>query len=145
MKLMRMCIILDEQGKAALPEKLLREAGIKPGEKIEATLITELEEMKSICPKLILTHDGIGIAMELPCMQEEEEEEGDLALPTEWLEAAGIPEESDLEVMCTPGAILIKEADRLDNLPEDLKDLFTKLNINPDTVWEVMEQEEYFV
>jgi len=142
MKLMKMHITTDDQGKVFLTEKLLQESGIKPGEEIEATLITGIEEMESICPKLILTQGGIGIAVELPCMQEEED---DLALPVEWLEAAGIPEESDLEVMCTPGAILIKEADRLDNLPEDLKTLFARLNINPDTVREVMEEEGYFV
>lgn len=143
MKLMKMHITMDDQGKVFLPEKLLQESGIKTGKEIEATFITGIEEMESICPKLILTQGGIGIAMELPCMQEEEED--DLALPVEWLEAAGIPEESDLEVMCTPGAILIKEADRLNNLPEDLKTLFARLNINPDTVREVMEQEGYFV
>lgn len=143
MKLMKMYITMDDQGKVLLPEKLLQESGIKPGKEFEATLITGIEEMESICPKLILTQGGIGIAMELPCMQEEEGD--DLALPVEWLEAAGIPEESDLEVMCTPGAILIKEADRMDKLPKDLETLFTRLNINPDTVREVMEQEGYFV
>ncbi len=142
MKLMKMRITMDEQGKVLLPEQLMREAGIKTGEEMEVTLVTGLGEMESICPKLILTREEIGIAMEFPCMQEEED---DLALPAEWLEAAGIPEESDLEVMCTTGAILIKEANRLDNLPEDLKTLFAKLNINPATVREVMGQEGYFV
>ena len=142
MKLMKMHVTVGEHGKVFLPEKLLQESGLKSGEEMEATLITGIEEMESICPKLILTQGGIGIAMEFPCMQEEED---DLALPVEWLEAAGIPEDSDLEVMCTPGAILIKEADRLDNLPEDLKTLFASLNINPDTVREVMKQEGYFV
>lgn len=142
MKLMKMRITMDGQGKVLLPEQLMREAEIKPGEEMEVTLITGLGEMESICPKLILTREEIGIAMEFPCMQEEED---DLVLPAEWLEAAGIPEESDLEVMCTPGAILIKEADWLDNLPEDLKTLFANLNMNPATVREVMEQEGYFV
>ena len=48
-------------------------------------------------------------------------------------------------VICVDGTVVIMEADILDNLPEDLRDLFDDLGIKPDTVREVMRKESYFV
>ncbi|AGA68788.1 hypothetical protein Desdi_1276 [Desulfitobacterium dichloroeliminans LMG P-21439] len=78
-------------------------------------------------------------------LEDESEDEGDLFVPGELLEAAGIPEDSDLDIIFTDGAIVIMEADILDNLPDELRDLFGNIGIDPDTVREVMRKEGYFV
>jgi hypothetical protein len=79
------------------------------------------------------------------CDCEEDGVEISLTLPDLLLEAAEISEASALEIVCAPGAIVILEADILDNLPDELHELFTALGINPDTVREVMRKEGYFV
>ena len=65
----------------------------------------------------------------------------ELKVPVELLEEAGIPEDSDLDVICSDGTIVIMEKDIPDNLPEDLSELFDYFCINLDTVREVMRKE----
>ena len=54
------------------------------------------------------------------------------------LAAADIPLDSDLEIICGSGAVVILEADLLDDLPDDLRELFDELGIHPEVVREVM-------
>lgn len=46
--------------------------------------------------------------------------------------------DSDLEIVCAKGAVVIMEADLLDSLPDELRQLFDDLGINPETVRAVM-------
>jgi bifunctional DNA-binding transcriptional regulator/antitoxin component of YhaV-PrlF toxin-antitoxin module len=69
----------------------------------------------------------------------------ELKVPVELLEEAGIPEDSDLEVICIDGTIVIMETDILDNRSEDLSKLFEYFGINIDTVREVMRKEGVYV
>jgi hypothetical protein len=54
------------------------------------------------------------------------------------------PIDGDLDVTCVPGAIIIRESDVLDRLPDGLREIFRSFGIHPDTVREVMKKEGYF-
>lgn len=43
------------------------------------------------------------------------------------------------------GAIVVLESDVLDNLPDELHDLFSELGVDPETVREVMRKDGYFI
>ena len=144
MKLIEMRTSVGKQGRIILPGDLLGNAGIKPGDEVRVTLGAGQEETENPCPQLIVTPQDVEVAVRLSGWRKDGEE-GDLTLPNDLLEAAEIPVGSDLEVVCTAGAIVIMESDILDSLPDELRELFDKLGINPGTVREVMRKEGYFV
>ena len=144
MKLIEMRTFVDKQGSIILPGELLGTAGLKPGDEVRVTLAVVQEETENLCPQLIITPQGLGVAVQLSGWREDDEE-GDLTLPNGLLEAADIPEGSDLEIVCTAGAIVIMESDVLDNLPDELRELFGELGIDPGTVREVMRKDGYFI
>lgn len=143
MKLIGMCISVDEQGCLVLPAEPLAEMGLKPGDGVSVTLAAEQEGMESLCPQLIITPQGVSVALQLPGIPDDEKEAG-LTLPNELLEAAEIPAGSDLEVLCITGAIVITASDILNNLPHELRELFDELGVDPGTVREVMRKEGYY-
>jgi len=144
MKLIELRTSVDKQGRIILPGDLLGAAELKPGDEVRITLAVRQEETESLCPQLVVTPQGVGVAVQLSGWRKADEE-GDLALPNDLLEAAEIPVGSDLEIVCTAGAIVIMESDVLDNLPDELRELFGELGIDPGTVREVMKKEGYFV
>jgi AbrB family looped-hinge helix DNA binding protein len=144
MKLIEMRTTVDRQGRIILPKELLGNAGIKPGDQVRVTLVVGQEETENPCPQLIVTPQDVEVAVRLSGWRKDDEE-GDLTLPNGLLEAAEIPVGSDLEIVCTAGAIVIMESDVLDNLPDELRELFGELGIDPGTVREVMKKEGYFV
>lgn len=144
MKLIEMRTSVDKQGSIILPGELLGTAGLKPSDEVRVTLAVVQEETENLCPQLVITPQGLGVAVQLSGWREDDEE-GDLTLPNDLLEAAEIPEGSDLEIVCTTGAIVIMESDILDSLPDELRDLFGELGIDPGTVREVMRKDGYFV
>lgn len=115
MKLVELHTRVGKDGRIVVPEDIVKAAKFRPGDEV-----------------FVFLEDK-------PC------DEDYLNVPVELLEAAGIPEDSDLDVICIDGAVVIVEADILDNLPENLRGLFDDLGINPDTVREVMRKEGYFV
>ncbi|MDF3001614.1 MAG: hypothetical protein K0Q48_1733 [Bacillota bacterium] len=144
MKLIGMCISVDEQGCLVLTKEPLAAVGLKPGDRVSVTLAAEQEGMESLRPQLIITPHGVGVALQLPGMPDDEDE-ADLTLSNKLLEAAEIPVGSDLEVLCTTGAIVITASDILNNLPHELRGLFDELGIDPGTVREVMRKEGYYL
>ena len=144
MKLIEMRTTVDRQGRIILPKELLGNAGIKPGDQVRVTLAVGQEETENLCLQLVVTPQGVGVAVRLSGRREDDAE-SDLTLPNDLLEAAEIPVGSDLEILCTAGAIVIMESDVLDNLPDELRELFGELGIDPGTVREVMRKEGYFV
>ena len=142
MKLIEMRTSVDKQGRIILPGEPLDAAGLKPGDEVRVTLAVGQEETENLCPQLVVTPQGVGVAVQLSGWQEDDEE-GDLTLPNDLLEAAEIPEGSDLEIVCTAGAIVIMESDILDSLPDELRELFDELGINPGIVREVMRNGGY--
>lgn len=144
MKLFEMRATVDDHGRIALPVEQIDAAGLTPGDEVQVTLAVNHEESENSCPQLVVTPDVLESA-EQTCDCREDDVEISLTLPDLLLEAAEIPEESALEIICVPGAIIIKAADILDNLPDELHDLFDMLGIDPGTVREVMRKEGYFV
>lgn len=143
MKLIEMCTSVDKQGCIVLPKEPLGNAGLKPGDEVCITLVAGQEENENGNPLLVISPRGAGVAVQLSGWQDDEE--GELTLPNDLLEAAEISEGSDLEIVCMAGAIVILESDVLDNLPDELRDLFGELGIDPETVREVMRKEGYFI
>lgn len=144
MKLIEMRTFVDKQGSIILPGETLGAAGLKFGDELRVTLAVGQEETENLRPQLVITPKGVGVAVQLTGWREDDEE-GDLTLPNDLLEAADIPEGSDLEIVCTAGAIVIMESDVLDNLPDELRELFGELGIDPGTVREVMRKDGYFI
>lgn len=143
MKLVEMHACVNQRGRIILPAEWLETVGLKPGDEVCVTMALR-EETDNPWPLALITSQGVEVAVQL-CGWQEDNEVTDLTLPNELLEAAEIPEGSDLNIVCADRAIVIMEADILDNLPDELRELFDQLGINPDTVREVMRKEGYFV
>lgn len=146
MKIMKTKAVVDTHGLLILPAI---PAGLTPGDQVNVILASQGEES---APLLLLTQTGIEVALPLCALTEsdapEEDEEADdeegLNLPGELLQDAGISADSDLEIICGDGAIVILASDILNRLPEELTEFFQELGIHPDTVREVMRKEGYF-
>ncbi|WP_143321170.1 hypothetical protein [Clostridium sp. HBUAS56010] len=147
MKIMKTKAVVDTHGFLTLPAI---PAGLTPGEQVDVVLASQGEES---APLLFLTQTGIEVAMPLYALadadaldaDEEPDDEDGLNLPVELLEDAGISADSDLEIICGDGAIVILASDILYQLPEELTGLFQELGVHPDTVREVMRKEGYLV
>ena len=131
MKTIEFQTTVDEQGRLTVPVQLLLEIGLAAGDTVKLACTRNPGGSKcSTFNEFVLTANGIATL--------EKEASAELTLPHELLEAADIPADSDLEIICTNGAVVILEADLLDTLPDDLRELFDELGISPDTVREVM-------
>jgi bifunctional DNA-binding transcriptional regulator/antitoxin component of YhaV-PrlF toxin-antitoxin module len=131
MKMIEIQSAVDQQGQLTIPAQLLRDMEIVSGDMVKLAYISDSTgTLSNTFKKFILTPNGIAAL--------EDDEEDELTLPHELLEAAQIPLGSDLEVVCAKGAVVIMEADLLDSLPDELRELFDDLGVNPDTVREVM-------
>jgi hypothetical protein len=149
MKLIEKRICVDKDGRLPVPMEFINAAAIQPGTEMTVTLAIPAKEPIS-SPLMIVSPDGPVTFTFAPDYDEDEEPgdgemEDDFALPHELLNAAGIPIDSDLDVACVPGAIIIKESDILNRLPDGLKTLFESFGIHPETVRDVMKKEGYFV
>lgn len=146
MKLIEKHICVDKEGRLPLPMEFINAAALQPGTEMTVTVVSP-EDGVLPCPLMVVSPDiPIAFAFTPDNGEDENEEmEDDFALPHELLQAAGIPIDSDLDVTCVPGAIIIKESDVLNKLPDGLKTLFQSFGIHPETVREVMKKEGYFV
>lgn len=151
MKLIEKRICVDKEGRLPLPMEFINAAAIQPDSEMTVTLAIS-EEGLLPCPVMVVSPD-VPVAFAFApdygedgdTEQKDGEPEDDFALPHELLNAAGIPIDSDLDVTCVPGAIIIKESDILNRLPDGLKTLFQSFGVHPETVREVMKKEGYFV
>ncbi|MDA8227581.1 MAG: hypothetical protein M0T74_07735 [Desulfitobacterium hafniense] len=144
MKLIEKRICLDNEGRLQLPMEFINVAALQPGAELTVTLAIP-EEGLLPCPVMVVSPDAPVAFAFAPDCGEDEEPEDDFALPHELLNAAGIPIDSDLDVSCVPGAIIIKESDIMNRLPDGLRTLFNSFGIHPETVRDVMKKEGYFV
>lgn len=152
MKIIKMKSEVDKNGQIVLPAEAVGNAGLKPGDEICFTMMVQ-EEVNQHRPLVLLTFEGVDIAVSLCELQKDDKKfspdyefpEDELHIPQELLESAAIPLDSDLDVICAEGAIVIVPSDILDRLPNELRGLFEDLGIDPSTVREVMRKEGYFV
>lgn len=135
MKLIEIKSAVDAQGQLTIPMRLLQDMGLKSGDEVRLTYAGNSNGMDNTFRQFVITADGIADAI---INGMEADGDTDLALPHDLLEAARIPMNSDLEVVCATGAIVILPSDILDSLPDDLRELFEDLGICPDTVREVL-------
>lgn len=149
MKLIEKRICVDKRGCIQLPREFINAAAIQPGAKMTVTIVMK-EECLLPCPVMVISPDGpVVFTFASSPHENETPEDGSLrdyiALPREFLNDAGIPIDSDLDITCVPGAIIIKEPDVLDKLPEELRYLFQSFGIHPETVREIIKKEGYLV
>jgi len=131
MKIIEFQSTVDEKGRLTVPPQFLREMELAAGDTVKLTCAIGCAGLKcGAFKEFVLTVCGAGT-----CGNDEGSE---LTLPHELLEAADIPVDSDLEIICGSGAVVILEADLLDALPDDLRELFDELGIHPEVVREVM-------
>lgn len=136
MKLVEMTTRTDKKGFLSIPPQLIARMGIKADEDIRLTYVSASGEMDNTHAQFVITPEGI--AAKLMESGQCEDDVDSLTIPHDLLEAAQISIGSDLEVLCTNGAIVILASDILDELPDELAELFADLGISPDTVREVM-------
>lgn len=152
MKIIKMKSDVDKNGQIVLSAEAIGNAGLKPGDEVCITMMVQ-EEVNHHCPLVLITSEGVEIAVPLCELQKDDEKlypeyelpEEELHIPHELLESADIPLDSDLDVICAEGAIVITASDILDRLPDELRGLFEDLGIDPSTVRDVMRKEGYFV
>ncbi|MFT8888392.1 MAG: hypothetical protein ABF904_06200 [Ethanoligenens sp.] len=152
MKLLKVSASVDKECRLILPMESVNLEGFRSGGEVSALLaVPENEEFPGLmllaAPKdsalSFFTQDRGGDEDEEGA-EEGAEETDDFALPHDLLRAAGIPFDGDLDVTCVPGAIIIRESDVLDRLPDGLREMFRSFGIHPDTVREVIKKEGYF-
>lgn len=147
MKIMKTNAAVDHRGLLTIP---VIPAGLTPGEQVEVVLASRGDEA---APLLLFTQAGIEVAIPLCALPEEDtleeknepEDEDGFNLPGEVMEGVGISADSDLEIICGDGAIVILASDILNRLPEELAGLFQELGIHPHTIREVMRNEGYYL
>lgn len=131
MKMIEFQSTVDEKGRLAVPQQLLGKMGLASGDRVKLTcVILPAGSKHSAFKEFVLTANGIAAL--------EDVNDAELTLPHALLEAADIPVDSDLEIICGSGAVVILEADLLDALPDDMRELFDELGIHPEVVREVM-------
>lgn len=138
MKTIRILTSVDMEGRLVLGRQPVSTAGLCPGDRVQATLTAAEDGPLHRAALLVTSADE-----EENTENEDPEDEVDFSLPHEFLRAAGIPIDSDLDVTSYPGAIVIRPSDPLNRLPGGLKELFDAFGIHPETVREVMEKEGY--
>lgn len=120
---------VDKQGQITVPAYLLSGIGLVPGDAVKIACISGPFDNPT---NTLSEQKGITI------LEKKKKEEKEMVLPNELLEAANIPIGSDVEIVCTEGAIIITEKDLLNMIPDELCQLFAELNINPETVRDVI-------
>ena len=126
MKMIEIESTIDKEGKLAIPAHLIDEMGLVLGDAVRLAYACKSSDY-SLSSEFLIAPRSIA-----------EDEESEISLPHELLEAANIPFDSDVEIVCTDGAIIITAADLLDIIPDELCQLFAELGISPETVRSVI-------
>jgi hypothetical protein len=147
MKIFKVSASVDKECRLILPMEPVNLEGFRPGDEVSALLtVPEDGEFPGLMMLAAPKDSSLSFFTQDRSDEDEEdaEEADDFALPHDLLRAAGIPIDGDLDVTCVPGAIIIRESDVLDRLPDGLREIFRSFGIHPDTVREVMKKEGYF-
>ena len=147
MKILKVSASVDKECRLILPMEPVNLKGFRPGDEVSALLtVPEDGEFPGLMMLAAPKDSSLSFFTQDRSDEDEEdaEEADDFALPHDLLRAAGIPIDGDMDVTCVPGAIIIRESDILDRLPDGLREIFRSFGIHPDTVREVMKKEGYF-
>ena len=147
MKILKVSASVDKECRLILPMEPVNLKGFRPGDEVSA-LLTVPEDGEFPGLMLLAAPKDSSLSFFTQDRSDEDEEDAEeadnFALPHDLLRAAGILIDGDLDVTCVPGAIIIRESDVLDRLPEGLREIFQSFGIHPDTVREVIKKEGYF-
>ncbi|EGD45775.1 hypothetical protein Cpap_0142 [Ruminiclostridium papyrosolvens DSM 2782] len=131
MKMIEIETSVNEIGEVTIPAELMRKMGFASGDTVKLSFVSASKDgMENSFKEFVVTPDGIANILE--------DNQTELTLPLDILEKAEIPYNSDLEVICAKGAVVITEADLTDRLSKELRELFEDLGISKDTVSEVL-------
>ena len=129
MKMIEIESTVDQHGKLTIPARLMEDLRLVPGDTVRLVCVSKSpDDPLNTFGEILIASNGIA------GLEEMEAEEGEISLPNELLEAASIPLGSDIEIVCTEGAIIITAADLLDMIPDELCQLFAELKISPEAV-----------
>jgi len=106
MKITEITAETDRFGNLTIPALVLRESGIGPREKVYLAWIADTEEGWNTYREIFISPKGIAGVLE-----EDEPEFGEIQIPSELLEAAGIPDDDDVMITCADGAVIISRSD----------------------------------
>ncbi len=116
MKIIETEVMVDEQGKFIIPDCIIEKMGLEKDDTVRLAFMSNSDDN-----------------MIEFCIVSDDHEKTDISLSHELLEAANIPLDSDIEIACTEGAIIIKASELL-TIPCELCQLFAELGISPETV-----------
>lgn len=134
MRIIEIQSTVDRQGKLTIPAHLLGEMGIVSGDTVRLAYISKSSDRPlNTYSEFIITPNGIVAAL-----SEAEPDVREFGIPNELLEAANIPFGSDIEIVCTDGAIIITGANLLDTIPDELYQMFVELDISPEAIRTVL-------
>ena len=134
MRIIEIQSTVDRQGKLTIPARLLGEMGIVSGDTVRLAYISKSSDrLLNTYSEFIITPNGIAAAL-----SEADSDVREFGIPNELLKAANIPFGSDIEIVCTDGAIIITGANLLDTIPDELYQMFVELDISPEAVRTVL-------
>ncbi len=134
MKIIEIESTVDKEGKLTIPLQLLGDMGLVSGDTVRLAYISRstVHPLNSYS-EFVITQDGMEAEM-----REAEQGIHEFRIPNELLEGANIPFDSDIEIICTEGAIIITKADLSEFIPDELCQLFAELGISPKIVRSVL-------
>lgn len=123
MEVLEITCTIGNNGCLNIPAKVLRQMGLGPGEHIRIAYLTN-QSQENMFREFLLTADSL----------EETENCSHIAVPKELLRQAEIPEDADIQVICSPGAIILTQDPILN------ADALKKVLSSMDIAAEILEQ-----
>ena len=124
---------MAEDGSLVLPPGVLEEFGVKPGELVHLS-----------CRKMGLPGENDFLKREPEEEHQAEEEEVELVIPHDLLEAAQIPLDAGLVIQMVPGAILIGDEDPMEVVRGPLLEILSLFGISEEEVNQAIEEGGYY-
>lgn len=136
MKLREFALKTNQQGELVIPDNVLMAMGI--GKKEEVYISYFSEHAQNSEREFLITRNGVDTITEADM-----EDTVALKIPLELLDGAGIPYDSDLDVVCTDRKITILPVeDEKETIPAELFALCRELGIEPEKVSVILKTEQ---
>jgi len=128
---------VSQHGTLKISRKAISGMGLQPGDTVRVAYLSD-DGQANIFREFLLTKDGIDAATA----------DGQIAIPTDLLEQAGIPQNADVQVIYGNGAIVLcpdpcLDVENLEKLLHSLEiaaDLLSQLHSEPDEAIEAFQQ-----
>ncbi len=116
MQIAEVLFTVDENGSLTIPEGLLREMGLFPGNAVRVAYLTQ-DGQENLFQELLLSANPL----------DELSDEQQVRIPHQLLEQSKIPEDADLQILCLNGCILICQDLALS--PSELTSVLESMNV----------------